>query len=80
MLTLNEATFQERNEWYYRFSYVLIYEISQFKVILEYIREKPKLAQHYTKSREIMLLYSCILGIIRFLEGISWGYSVFLMH
>ena len=27
-----------------------------------------------------MLLYSCILGVVRFLEGISWGYSVFLMH
>jgi hypothetical protein len=80
MLELNESTFKEREEWYYRYSYVLMYEISQFKIILEYVREKPKLAQHYMKSREIMLLYSCILGVIRFLEGISWGYSIFLMH
>ncbi len=26
------------------------------------------------------MLYACILGVVRFLEGISWGYSVFLMH
>ena len=80
MLELNKAVFEERKEWYYRYAYVLIFELNQFKPVLEVIKGNSQLADEYKKSREIMLLYACILGIIRFLEGISWGYSVFLMH
>ena len=25
-------------------------------------------------------LYSCFLALLRFIEGISWGYSPMLMH
>lgn len=28
MLEINESTFTERQEWYYRYAYVLIYELS----------------------------------------------------
>lgn len=43
MLELNTKTFTEKEEWYYRFSYVLIYEISEFRTILSYMIEKPTL-------------------------------------
>ena len=24
--------------------------------------------------------YGCIIGMVRYLEGVSWGYSIHLMH
>jgi len=38
MLELNKAVFEERQEWYYRYAYVLIYELIQFKPVLEVIK------------------------------------------
>lgn len=43
MLELNQKTFLEKEDWYYRYSYVLIYEISEFKTILSYIIESSTL-------------------------------------
>jgi hypothetical protein len=68
MLELNQKTFSEKEEWYYRYSYVLIYEISEFKTVLSYIMENSALKQIYSKKAEIVFLYACILGTIRFLE------------
>lgn len=28
----------------------------------------------------MVILYACIIALIRFLEGISWGYSPMLLH
>lgn len=74
MLELNQKTFLEKEEWYYRFSYVLIYEISEFKPILSYLLEVKQLKDEYQKSKEILNMYSCILGTIRFLEVIKFLY------
>lgn len=45
MLELNQKTFTEKEDWYYRYSYVLIYEISEFKTILSYMLENATLKQ-----------------------------------
>jgi hypothetical protein len=71
MLELNQKTFSEKEEWYYRYSYVLIYEISEFKNVLSYLVENASLKAQYQKSKEILYLYSCILGTIRFLEVLT---------
>jgi len=68
MLELNQKTFAEKEDWYYRYSYVLIYELSEFKTILSYILEDSALRQTYSKRSETLLLYACIMGTIRFLE------------
>lgn len=47
MLELNQKTFLEKDEWYYRYSYVLIYEIAEFKQVLGYILESTTLKQQY---------------------------------
>jgi hypothetical protein len=39
MLELNQKTFSEKEEWYYRYSYVLIYEISELRTVLGYMME-----------------------------------------
>ena len=43
MLELNQKTFSEKDEWYYRYSYVLISEISEFKNVLSYMIENANL-------------------------------------
>ncbi len=47
MLELNQKTFLEKDEWYYKFSYVLIYEIAEFKNILSYLVENSTVKQQY---------------------------------
>ena len=47
---------------------MLIFEISEFKNILAYILENGTLKAQYAKKSEIIYLYACILGTIRFLE------------
>ena len=39
MLELNKKTFTEKDEWYYRYSYVLISEIAEFRPVLAHILE-----------------------------------------
>lgn len=68
MLELNKATFVEKDDWYYRYSFVLIQELTLFKAVLQVMNENPQLQKQYTKSQEIVTLYACILGVIRFLE------------
>lgn len=80
MLDLNRAQFLEKDDWYYRYSYVLISELTDFKGVLQAIDEISILKGQYAKSKELVCMYASLLGTIRFLEGISWGYSVFLMH
>jgi hypothetical protein len=70
MLELNSDTFTKREEWYYKYSYVLIFELAEFKTILQYIQENSALKDQYQRSKEILYLYACILGTIRFLEVI----------
>ena len=38
------------------------------------------LINDYRQSEEMVILFACILALIRFLEGVSWGYSPMLMH
>lgn len=47
MLELNSKAFTEKDEWYYRYSYVLIYEISEFRSVLAYMAESQTLKQAY---------------------------------
>jgi len=47
MLDLNSKTFSEKNDWYYKYSYVLIYEISEFKTPLSYMIESTTLKTQY---------------------------------
>jgi len=34
MLELNKGTFVEKTDWYYRYSYVLISELAEFRTVL----------------------------------------------
>ena len=80
MLELNRSSFAEKEDWYYRYSFVLISELTDFRGVLQVLEDTPSLKTQYAKSKELLCMYACLLGTIRFLEGISWGYSVFLMH
>ena len=71
MLELNKISFGERDDWYYKYSQVLISEISEFKQVMGIILENPSLKESFATSKEIIFLYACILGIIRFLEVIK---------
>lgn len=39
MLELNRAAFHEKEEWYYRFSYVLISEAAELRAVMNQINE-----------------------------------------
>ena len=80
MLDLNRASFLGKEDWYYQYAYVLISELTDFRAVLQHLDDSSPLKQLFAKSKELHALYACLLGTIRFLEGISWGYSVFLMH
>ena len=43
MLELNKAAFLEKDDWYYRYSFVLISEISELKSVLNFISERETL-------------------------------------
>jgi len=43
MLELNKSDFSDREEWYYKYSYVLISELAMFKDVLPIIKENPLL-------------------------------------
>jgi len=68
MLELNQKTFHDREEWYYRYAAGLISEVANFRNVLELIIDRPTMKQFYQKSKEILTLYACILGVVRFLE------------
>lgn len=55
-------------------------QIVDFVEPLKLINATEKLLKDYTQSEEMMILYACLLSILRFMEGISWGYSPMLMH
>jgi hypothetical protein len=44
------------------------------------IKKNEKLLLDYTHSEEMVILYSCLIAMVRFFEGISWGYSPMLLH
>ena len=58
----------------------MLSEVTKLKKPLEIIQSETKLCCDYCQSEEIINLYACLLGIIRFLEGVSWGFSKMLMH
>ncbi len=43
MLELNKATFVEKDDWYYRYSFVLIQELTSFKAVLQVMNENSLL-------------------------------------
>jgi len=47
MLEMNSKIFAEKKDWYYKYSYVLISEISDFKNPLSYMVESSSLKQQY---------------------------------
>lgn len=64
--------------WYERYALIMLAEVASFKeVFKQVILSKNKTV---AKSHELVVFYACLLGVIRFLEGISWGYSEMLMH
>lgn len=70
MLELNDKAFKERDDWYYRYASVLLQEIAEFRPAMTAIKDSPVLRSLYGDSscQELLHLYTCILGIIRFLE------------
>ena len=66
--------------WYFDYSRTLMAQIVDFVEPLKLINATDKLLKDYTQSEEMMILYACLLSILRFMEGISWGYSPMLMH
>ena len=66
------------NSWYYRYSHILLKEISSLETTFSFMKS----TQYDTEEMEgtFLQFYACTLAIIRFLEGISWGYSPMLIH
>ena len=38
------------------------------------------LAVEWARSEDIKIYYSCLIATVRFLDGLSWGYSDMLAH
>lgn len=70
--------FQDRKEWFCRYSLVLLQEIDAFYPIIIKISKSERLQNQYTK--ELVFYYGLVIGLYRFLEGVSWGYSTLLTH
>lgn len=66
--------------WHTHYSQILLSQVVEFLEPLKLIKENEKLLKDYKQSEEMVALYSCLLAILRFIEGISWGYSPMLMH
>lgn len=66
--------------WHRKFSEVIIKQLSQMVQPLKVLQRSDKLLNDYTQSEEMVMLYSCLLAAVRFVEGVSWGYSPMLMH
>ena len=66
--------------WYFSYCKTLMEQVVDFVEPLKLINATDKLLKDYTQSEEMMILYACLLSILRFMEGISWGYSPMLMH
>ena len=65
-------------DWYERFSRVLLKEtVAMKEVFKQIILSKSK---QYTKSGVFEEFYALALIVIRFIEGINWGYSEMLIH
>ncbi len=70
--------FQDRKEWFCRYSLVLLLEMDAFYLIITEISKNDKLQTQYAK--ELVFYYGLVIGLYRFLEGVSWGYSTLLTH
>lgn len=66
--------------WYFEYCKVLVKQLADLIEPLKVLQKDPKLLKGFLQSQEIVLLQSCLVAIIRFAEGISWGYSPMLMH
>ena len=66
-------TFENRSDWYYRYSLVLLQEMDSFHPIVHHLKKSEPMQKKYAK--ELVFYYGCVLGVLRFLEGVSWGYS-----
>ena len=76
--------------WYLKYSNLLSNLLWEFAYPLKRLQEFGKKDQmdaaklstfkDYTKSKEMKDLYGCMLLTVRFVEGISWGYSPLFIH
>jgi hypothetical protein len=57
---------------------VLLQEIDSFNPIINKISKNERLQNQYAK--ELVFYYGLVIGLYRFLEGVSWGYSTLLSH
>ena len=68
-------------DWYLRFASVLIREIGSFAEAFESLNKRIESNDdEIQRSPELSAFYACTLVVIRYLEGISWGYSPMLIH
>lgn len=70
--------FQNRKEWFCRYSLVLLLEMDSFYPIINKISKCEKLQNQFGK--ELVFYYGLVIGLYRFVEGVSWGYSTLLTH
>ena len=70
--------YQGRKEWFWRYTLVLLQEIDSFNPIINKISKNERLQNQYAK--ELVFYYGLVIGLYRFLEGVSWGYSTLLSH
>ena len=52
--------------------------MDSFYPIINKISKSEKLQVQY--SKELVFYYGLVIGLYRFLEGVSWGYSTLLTH
>ena len=80
---MSQLPLQWCNDWYNRFSAVLLRELASFESIFRLISKKSDKSNPEQVQKlidEAITYYGCAMVVIRFLEGASWGYSEMLMH
>ena len=80
---MSQLPLQWCNDWYNRYSAVLLRELASFESIFRLISKKSDKSNPEQVQKlidEAVTYYGCAMVVIRFLEGASWGYSEMLMH
>lgn len=70
--------FENRTEWFCWYSIIILEELDSFNGKMSLLCSKENLQAKYLK--EAVFYFGCVIGVSRFLDGISWGYSSLLTH
>lgn len=69
---------ETKREWFSRYGLVLLQELDGFHPIIHLVAKSERGGQVQKYSKELIYYFGCVIGVLRFLEGVSWGYSSLL--